>query len=119
MPNPQQTFFNIIKNEKNEIYYIATLQYFIKMSNADYLMKYKFNPITYFLDKGGGASNNKDKKFQDNMKMISNSLNNNNVFIPESISLISKYPFFISMDKCLRCMISLQSEDMNNSIFYT
>lgn len=48
--------------------------------------------------------------------MISNSLNNNNVFIPESISLISKYPFFISMDKCLRCMISLQSEDMNNLI---
>lgn len=61
LPNPQQTFFNIIKNEKNEIYYIATLQYFIKMSNADYLMKYKFNPITYFLDKGGGTSNNKDK----------------------------------------------------------
>lgn len=116
LPNPQQTFFNIIKNEKNEIYYIATLQYFIKMSNADYLMKYKFNPITYFLDKGGGTSNNKDKNFQNNMKMISSSLNNNNVFIPESISLISKYPFFISMDKCLRCMISLQSEDMNNLI---
>ena len=116
LPNPQQTFFNIIKNEKNEIYYIATLQYFIKMSNADYLMKYKFNPITYFLDKGGGTSNNKDKNFKNNMKMISNSLNNNNVFIPESISLISKYPFFISMDKCLRCMISLQSEDMNNLI---
>ena len=116
LPNPQQTFFNIIKNEKNEIYYIATLQYFIKMSNADYLMKYKFNPITYFLDKGGGTSNNKDKKFQNNMKMISDSLNNNNVFIPESISLISKYPFLMSMDKCLRCMISLQSEDMNNLI---
>lgn len=116
LPNPQQTFFNIIKNEKNEIYYIATLQYFIKMSNADYLMKYKFNPITYFLDKGGGTSNNKDKNFKNNMKMISNSLNNDNVFIPESISLISKYPFFISMDKCLRCMISLQSEDMNNLI---
>ena len=116
LPNPQQVFFNIIKNEKNENYYIATLQYFIKMSNSDYLMKYKFNPITYYLEKTGNNSNNKDKKFKNNMKMISDSLNNNNVFIPESISLISKYPLFISMDKCLRCMISLQAEDMNNLI---
>ena len=115
LPNPQQTFFNIIKNEKNEIYYIATLQYFIKMSNSDYLMKYKFNPITYFLEKSGNSSN-KDKKFKNNMKMISSSLNNDNVFIPESISLISKYPLLTSMDKCLRCMVSLQSEDMNNLI---
>ena len=116
LPNPQQVFFNIIKNEKNENYYIATLQYFIKMSNSDYLMKYKFNPITYYLEKTGNNSNNKDKKFKNNMKMISNSLNNDNVFIPESISLISKYPLLISMDKCLRCMISLQTEDMNNLI---
>ena len=118
LPNPQQAFFNIIKNEKNEVYYIATLQYFVKMSNTDYLMKYKFNPITYFLEKtkNENNSNNKDKKFKNNMKMISNSLNNDNVFIPESISLISKYPLFMSMDKCLRCMISLQSEDMNNLI---
>ena len=116
LPNPQQVFFNIIKNEKNENYYIATLQYFIKMSNSDYLMKYKFNPITYYLEKTGNNSNNKDKKFKNNMKMISDSLNNDNVFIPESISLISKYPLFIPMDKCLRCMISLQTEDMNNLI---
>ena len=118
LPNPQQVFFNIIKNEKNETYYIATLQYFVKMSNTDYLMKYKFNPITYFLEKSKDENNtnNKDKKFKNNMKMISNSLNNDNVFIPESISLISKYPLFMSMDKCLRCMISLQSEDMNNLI---
>ena len=116
LPNPQQVFFNIIKNEKNEIYYIATLQYFIKMSNTDFLMKYKFNPIIYYLEKSGNNSNNKDKNFKNNMQMISNSLNNDNIFIPESISLISKYPLFISMDKCLRCMISLQSEDMNNLI---
>ena len=118
LPNPQQVFFNIIKNEKNETYYISTLQYFIKMSNSEYLTKYKFNPITYFLEKSGNNSNNKDKKFKTNMQMISNSLNNDNIFIPESISLISKYPLLIPMDKCLRCMISLQTEDMNNLINY-
>ena len=118
-PDPQktqQTFFNLIKNEKNECYYLATLQYFIKMTNQEYIMKYRFNPVTYVLDKIKNI-NNKDKKFKNNMKNISNLLNNSYVLVPESISLISKYPFFISMEKCLRCLISLQKkDDMNNLI---
>ena len=118
-PDPQktqQTFFNVIKNEKNDCYYMATLQYFIKMTNQEYIMKYRFNPVTYVLDKIKSI-NNKDKKFKNNMQNISNLLNNSNVLIPESISLISKYPFFISMEKCLRCLISLQKkEDMDNLI---
>ena len=118
-PDPQktqQTFFNLIKNEKNECFYLATLQYFIKMTNQEYIMKYRFNPVTYVLDKIKNI-NNKDKKFKNNMKNISNLLNNSYVLVPESISLISKYPFFISMEKCLRCLISLQKkDDMNNLI---
>ena len=118
-PDPQktqQTFFNLIKNEKNECYYLATLQYFIKMTNQEYIMKYRFNPVTYVLDKIKNI-NNKDKKFRNNMQNISNLLNNTHVLVPESISLISKYPFFISMEKCLRCLISLQKkDDMNNLI---
>ena len=118
-PDPQkiqQTFFNVISNEKSETFYIATLQYFIKMTNQEYIMKYRFNPVTYVLDKIKNI-NNKDKKFKNNMQNISNLLNNSHVLIPESISLISKYPFFSSMEKCLRCLISLQNkEDMDNLI---
>ena len=101
---------------KNE-YYIATLLYFIKMTNQEYIMKYRFNPVIYVQDKFKGI-NNKDKKFKNNMKMISYLLFNKDVLIPESISLISKYPFFITMEKCLRCLISLQKEDMENLINY-
>ena len=118
-PDPQktqQTFFNLIKNEKNECYYLATLQYFIKMTNQEYIMKYRFNPVTYVLDKMKNI-NNKDKKFKNSMQSISSLLNNSYVLIPESVSLISKYPFFISMEKCLRCLISLQKkDDMDNLI---
>ena len=118
-PDPQktqQTFFGVVKNEKNECYFLATLQYFIKMTFKDYIMKYKFNPVTYVIDKIKDI-NNKDKKFKNNMQTISNLLNNSYVLIPESISLISKYPFFVSMEKCLRCLISLQRrEDMDNLI---
>ena len=102
----EQTFFNVISNEKSETFYIATLQYFIKMTNQEYIMKYRFNPVTYVLDKIKNI-NNKDKKFKNNMQNISNLLNNSHVLIPESISLISKYPFFSSMEKCLRITLSL------------
>ena len=45
---------------KNE-YYIATLLYFIKMTNQEYIMKYRFNPVIYVQDKFKGI-NNKDNK---------------------------------------------------------
>ena len=109
-PEPQKTFFNVIKNERNESYYIATLQYFIKMTFKEYIEKYKFNPVDYVLEKIKSI-NNKDKKFKNNMKNLSNLINNSQVLIPESVSLISKYPFFMSMEKCLRCIISLNKKD--------
>ena len=115
-PDPQKTFFNVIKNERNESYYIATLQYFIKMTFKEYMEKYKFNPVDYVLEKMKSI-NNKDKKFKNNMKNLSNLINTSQVLIPESVSLISKYPFFMSMEKCLRCIISLnKKDDMDNLV---
>ena len=118
-PDPQktqQTFFNVIQKENGECFYIATLQYFIKMTNQEYIMKYRFNPVNYVLDRIKNL-NNKDKKFKNNMQNISSLLNNSHVLLPESISLISKYPFFISMEKCLRSLISLKNDDtMDNLI---
>ena len=115
-PDPQKTFFNVIKNERNESYYIATLQYFIKMTFKEYMEKYKFNPVDYVLEKMKSI-NNKDKKFKNSMKNLSNLINTSQVLIPESVSLISKYPFFMSMEKCLRCIISLnKKDDMDNLV---
>ena len=115
-PEPQKTFFNVIKNERNECYYLATLQYFIKMTFKEYIEKYKFNPVEYVLQKVK-TINNKDKKFKNNMKNLSNLMNNTQVLIPESVSLISKFPFFMSMEKCLRCIISLnKKEDMDDLV---
>ena len=117
-PDPQktqQTFYNVIQKENGQCFYIATLQYFIKMTNQEYIMKYRFNPVTYVLDRMKNI-NNKDKKFKNNMQNISSLLNNSYVLIPESISLISKYPFYISMEKCLRCLISLQKNDIMDKL---
>ena len=111
LQNPQEIFYNVIKNEKNEIYYFATLQYFIKMNIQDFIYKYNINPTTYYLNYE--KNNNKDKKCKKNIQNIGKILGNNTIFIPESISLVSKYPCFMAMNKCLQSLISLQNEDMN------
>ena len=86
------------------------------MTFKEYIEKYKFNPVEYVLQKVK-TINNKDKKFKNNMKNLSNLMNNTQVLIPESVSLISKFPFFMSMEKCLRCIISLnKKEDMDDLV---
>lgn len=117
IPKPQQTFYNIIKNEKEEIFYIATLQYFVKISKKEFEKNYpKYNTLQNFVNKISVHQSNKDKKFQEFFQILSHLMINDTVLIPESVSLISKYPFFAQMDSSLKCIISLPKTEMNNLI---
>ena len=110
----QNIYYNVIKNAKDDIYYIATLQYFIKMEIKDFKDKYKIDLFSYY-----SQINNSDKKDNNIKKVISliNKLSESNVvYIPESISLLSKYPFFIPMQICLNSIISLQSQEEKNNL---
>ena len=40
LQNPQETFYNVIQNEKGEIYYVTTMQDFIKMNTQEFIYKY-------------------------------------------------------------------------------
>ena len=113
-PRVKQTFFNTIRNKNGEIFYIATLQYFVKYSKEEYKKKFKFDPLEFFISKN--PQNNKDKKFIQIHKSLSHLLINDNVLVPESISLISKKPYFYAMDICLKTLILLQKEEMNSLI---
>ena len=113
-PKFKQTFFNTIKNQSGEIFYIATLQYFVKYSKEEYKKKFKFDPLEYFINKN--PQNNKDKKFIQIHKSLSHLLINDNILVPESISLISKKPYFYAMDICLKTLILLQKDEMNSLI---
>ena len=100
----QKVYYNIIKNEKGEIYYVTTLQYFVKMQYKIFKEKYKFDLIYYYL--------NKDKKDNFLKKLTNDSI----IYIPESIFLLGKYPFFIPMNICLNTIICLQTIEEKNSL---
>ena len=103
---PQKIFYNILQ-KNDEIYYTATLQYFIKIKILDFKEIYNIDPISIFSDQ---LHNNID--FKRTMNLLGNLLLANNfIFVPESITLVSKYPFYTPMNMCLNCLIVLNISD--------
>ena len=102
--NFRKIHYNIIKNSKDAIYYITTVQYFIKMKYKTFKEKYNYDLISHY--------NNKDKN-EIYLKKITDV---DILYIPESISLISKYPFFIPMNICLNVILSLNTIHEKNCL---
>ena len=100
----QKCYYNVIKNAKGDIYYITTLQYFIKIDYNSFKEKYKYDLISFYA--------NKERK-----EIISKKIKDESIlFIPESISLLSKYPFFIPMNICLNAILLLKTIDEKNCL---
>ena len=108
-------YYNVMKNEKDKIFYLTTLLYFIKMKIKDFKEKYKFDLISYY-----SQLNNNSIKKENNLKkgisLISKLSENDEIYVPETISLLSKYPFFIPMKICLNKIISLQTQEEKNKL---
>ena len=162
---------NTIYNEKGDIYYIASMTIFRKITIKNYNKIFKINPIEIYnkLKKNTNSNNNfeeknKSKNFNNsnrsfkyinnnnmnlnnkndsindstkknnidiNMKNKSfNSLNinaqnssNNNellnynpndvIYIPECISLVSRFPFFNQLSICLKTIINMRRQIVN------
>ena len=111
----QNVYYNVIKNANDDIYYIATLQYYIKMDINEFKEKYNFDLYSYYSQKNN--SDKKDNNFKKASSFISRLINESSIYIPESISLLSKYPFYIPMNICLNSIISLHTfQEKNNLI---
>ena len=118
-PKPYNSFLNIIRNQKGDIYYIVTLHYFREMSMIDFDKKYKINPLkeyTKFKNINDNDKNFDDKKFEQNLEIITQFIDNETVLIPECMTLVSRFPFINQMENCLKTMINLNNDDLNNLI---
>ena len=100
----QKVYYNVIKNAKDDIYYITTLQYFIKMNYKKFKEIYKCDLISLYT--GKNLKENFLKKLKDESI----------IYIPESISLLSEYPFFMPMNICLNAILSLSTIQEKNCL---
>ena len=118
-PKPYNSFLNIIRNEKGEIYYIVSLHYFRKIGISEFDKKYKINPLkeyTKFQNINDDDENFDNEKFKKNLDIVSKFIGNENILIPECITLVSRFPFINQMNQCLKTMIHLNEKELNNLI---
>ena len=98
---PQQIFFNIIEDDNGEKLYLCTCYCYIKTDFNGFKQKFECDISIFYSDLFQKNNNKKD-------------INNNMFYIPESITLISKYPFLNSMAICLHGFLSPFPEDRIN-----
>ena len=85
----------------------------------DFEKKYKINPLkeyTKFKNINDTDQNFDDKKFEHNLEIITQFIENETILIPECMTLVSRFPFINQMENCLNTMINLNNNDLNNLI---
>ena len=108
-PKQNKPFMNRIENKKGESFYIISLIYYKQMKFQKFIERFKINPLLSY------SNNKKNKNFEKEMEIISKLALNENIFIPECISLISRFPYFYQMGECLKILISLSDNNKINS----
>ena len=112
-PKQNKPFMNRIENKKGESFYIISLIYYKQMTFKKFEERYKINPLLSY------SNNNKNKKFEKDLEIISILALNETVFIPECISLVSRFPYFYQMGECLKSLVKLtENSRINNFVKY-
>ena len=90
-PKCDESIMNIIRNEKGDKYYIVSFFYYKKMNLKKFQDRYKVD------------------NFKKEIELIlqKNLTTDITILVPESISLISRFPFINQMSECLKNLISI------------
>ena len=97
-PKCEESIMNVIHNEKGDKYYIVSFYYYKKLNLKKFQERFKIN------------------NFKKEIETIiqKNITNDITIFIPESISLISRFPFINQMSQCLKNLISITDNSKIN-----
>ena len=98
-PKFEEPIMNIIHNEKGDKYYMVSLIYYKKMNFKKFQQRF-----------------NKTNDIKKEIELIiqKNLVNDAIIFVPESVSLISRFPFINQMSQCLKNLISISDNTKLN-----
>ena len=135
-----EPLINTIYNIKGDLYYIASLTIYRKITIKNYNKIFYINPIDVYNKLKTGNKNNEENKDiindinNQNQKYNLNNINGNinlnipnsidndeilkfneydNIYIPECISLVSRFPFFNQLSTCLKTIINMRRKIVN------
>ena len=106
---------SILTNQEGKKYYMMTLHFYHKIFNVDFYSKYNMCPIKHELLKYNNEYfeklNVEDKEnYNQKLDMYTKLNFHEYIFIPFCLCLISKYPYFNQMYKCLESIRIALSE---------
>ena len=97
-PKCEEPIMNVIHNEKGDKYYMMSFFYYKKMNLKKFQERFKTLDLKKDLE-----------------LILQKNLNNDTtILVPESISLISKFPFINQMSQCLKAIISINDNTKLN-----
>ena len=119
-PDNIKDYVTPITNQKGERYYMITFHFHLKMENDIYSKNYEMHPLKHHLMKFADnylnmseeeIDNAMTEEIQKNLEQAQDLGFRDNVYIPYSISLISKYPYVTQMEKCVQSIYNLIKKD--------
>ena len=118
-PSSYKLFMNVISNENSDKFFTVTLQYYRKISVADFNKFYNVDPLKEYMKKNNEIGEKlSNKEISKNFEILGNFLLNKHLLIPESVILISKYPYFKQMEICLKNIVSVPKESTTKIISF-
>ena len=108
-----------LTNQVGDRFYAMMYFFYVKMINKDFTIEYNIHLMEKLLNKYNEENNEKNE-----IDIINEINNRKYVYIPHCLGLISKYPYFSSMEKCLESILitlknpSIKKSELNELITF-
>ena len=113
-PRKPSDFYFVTTNANNDRNYVYVYNFYVKIDIEKFKTKYKCDPIKTYLNI---LIKNNDKNLQASFEECQNMINSSCVFIPHVACLVSKYPYFKEMKKCIYSILKLRNNEDDLSKF--
>ena len=108
LPKKPNDFYFVTTNGYNDRNYVYVYNFYLKVGIEKFKEEYKCDPIKTYLNL---LIKNNDKNFQANFEECQNMINNSCVYIPHTACLVSRYPYFKEMKKCIYSILKIGNNE--------
>ena len=116
-PKTDDMYFNIIRDKKGDSHYIVSFIYYKIYSVSEFKDAFKLDPITeYTIQISQYGKNVKEEQIQQNFNIISKFVLNESILVPESISLVSNFPYINQMKTSLKHIMAIRTNKLKDVI---
>lgn len=117
LPKNDEVYFNIIHDTKGNPHYIVSFTYYVTHCTSEFKRQFKVDPITeYTVQLSNNESIYDDETIQSNFNVLSDFVLSDTVLVPESVSLISQFPYINQLKTCLRQLIAVKQDKVDDLV---